>query len=115
VGEDRAKQDAATGNIVILVTAGSSEEAAKIADSLLARWKAACVNIVPGVSSIFRWQGNIESAQESLLVVKTRLSLLDDVVALIKQVHSYDVPEIIALPIIGGNQDYLQWVSEETA
>ena len=115
VGEINTKQDAATGNIVILVTAGSSEEAARIADRLLAGRKVACVNIVPGVNSVFRWQGNIESAQESLLVFKTRLSLLDDVVALIKQLHGYDVPEIIALPIIGGNQDYLQWVSEETA
>jgi periplasmic divalent cation tolerance protein len=109
------KQGMKTDYIVILVTAGSSDEAARIANSLLARRKAACVNIVPGASSIFRWQGNIESAQESLLVVKTRLSLLDDVVALIKQVHSYDVPEIIALPIIGGNQDYLQWIGEEAA
>jgi periplasmic divalent cation tolerance protein len=115
VGEINTKQDAATGYIVILVTAGSSEEATKIAGRLLARRKAACVNIVPRVSSVFRWQGNIESGEESLLVVKTRLSLLDDVVALIKQMHSYDVPEIIALPIIGGNQDYLQWIGKEAA
>ena len=109
------KQGTATDYIVILVTAGSSEEAGKIADRLLAGRKAACVNIVPGVSSVFRWQDSIESSEESLLVVKTRLSLLDDVVALIKQVHSYDVPEIIALPIIGGNQDYLEWIGEEVA
>jgi periplasmic divalent cation tolerance protein len=115
VGQIMTKQGMKTDYIVILVTAGSSEEAARIADSLLARRKVACVNIVPGVSSVFRWQGNIESGQESLLVVKTRLSLLDDVVALVRQVHSYDVPEIIALPIIGGNQDYLQWIDKEAA
>lgn len=101
-------------NVVIFITAGTEEEARKIADRLLNHKKAACVNIVPGVSSLFWWQGKLDSAQESLLVVKTKASLLDEIVSLVKEIHSYDIPEIIALPIVGGNQDYLEWISNET-
>jgi periplasmic divalent cation tolerance protein len=102
-----------TGKVVIFVTASSEEEAGKIAERLLTSRKAACVNIVPGVSSSFWWQGKLDSAQESLLIIKTRASLLQEVVALVKEVHSYSVPEIIALPIIGGNEDYLNWIDGE--
>ena len=99
--------------IVLLITAGNSEEANKIAEVLLNQRKAACLNIVPGVSSLFWWQGKVDSAQESLLIVKTKASLLPEVISLVKGVHSYDVPEIIALPIVGGNQDYLEWIDKE--
>jgi periplasmic divalent cation tolerance protein len=75
--------------------------------------KAACVNIVPGINSLFWWQGAIDSAQESLLVVKTRVALVDDIIRLVKEIHSNDVPEIIALPITCGNKDYLEWVARE--
>ncbi len=99
--------------LVILITAGSLEEAHKIAEVLLKQRKAACVNIVPNVSSHFWWQDKIESAQESLLIVKTRASLLNEIVTLVRESHSYDTPEIVALPIVGGNQDYLEWVDKE--
>ncbi|MFC1909569.1 divalent-cation tolerance protein CutA [Chloroflexota bacterium] len=99
-----------TTYLIILVTTDSSEEANRIAQELLQRKKAACVNIVPGVQSLFRWQDKVDSASEHLLIIKTRAALLDEVVALISQFHSYDVPEIIALPIIGGSRDYLEWV-----
>jgi periplasmic divalent cation tolerance protein len=102
-----------TGNIVILVTTGSEEEAHKVAELLLERRKAACVNIVPGVASSFWWQGKLDSARESLLIIKTRASLLPEIIELVKRVHSYEVPEIIALPIIGGNEDYLKWIDDE--
>lgn len=102
-----------SANVVILITASSEEEAHKIADGLLTQRKAACVNIVPGVSSTFWWQDKIDSEQESLLIVKTRASLLDEIVTLVKEIHSNDVPEVIALPIIGGNQDYLDWIGNE--
>lgn len=75
--------------------------------------KAACVNIVPGVDSSFRWQGKLDSAQESLLIIKTRASLLPEIIEMVKSAHSYSVPEIIALPIIGGNQDYLNWIDDK--
>ena len=99
--------------IVILITASNSEEAYKIAEVLLNQRKAACVNIVPGVSSLFWWQDKLDSAQESLLIVKTKASLLPEIISLVKGIHSYDVPEIIALPIVGGNQDYLEWIGKE--
>ncbi|MCJ7516186.1 MAG: divalent-cation tolerance protein CutA [Dehalococcoidia bacterium] len=102
-----------TGKIVIFVTTSSEPEAHKIADLLLSRRKAACVNIVPGVDSSFWWQGKIDSARESLLIIKTKASLLSEIVDLVKTSHSYEVPEIIALPIIGGNEDYLKWIDNE--
>ena len=100
-------------HIVVFITAADDEEACLISRVLLEQRKAACVNIVPGVSSLFWWQDSIDSAQESLLVVKTRAVLLNEIIQLVKEIHSNDVPEIIALPIIGGNQDYLEWVDNE--
>jgi len=102
-----------TGKVVILITTSTEEEAHKIAEQLLTKRKAACVNIVPKVDSSFWWQGKLDSAQESLLIIKTRASLLQEVINLVKKVHSYSVPEIIALPIVGGNQDYLKWIDDE--
>ena len=101
------------GEIVVFVTAGTEEEARGIAEVLLDKRKAACVNIVPKVDSLFWWQGKLDSAQESLLIIKTKASLLPDVVSLVKGIHSYEVPEIIAMPIIGGNEDYLKWLNSE--
>jgi periplasmic divalent cation tolerance protein len=99
-----------TGRIVVLITAGSGEEAHKMARLLLKKKKAACVNILPGVDSLFWWKGKIDSARESLLLVKTRTSLFPEIVSLVKEIHSYEVPEIIALPIIAGSEDYLRWL-----
>ena len=99
---------------VVFITVGSQEEAQKIATALLEARKAACVNIVPKVESHFWWQGKLNTDQELLLIVKTRASLVDELIDRVKSVHSYDVPEIIALPIISGNQDYLDWLDKET-
>jgi len=100
--------------IVILVTVDSSETARKIAEILLETRKAACVTIIPKVESHYRWQGKVEFAEELLLFVKTRAELLDEVVDLVKKNHPYDVPEIIALPIVEGNHEYLNWIEKET-
>jgi periplasmic divalent cation tolerance protein len=102
-----------TGKIVILVTSGSDAEAHKIADLLLSKRQAACVNIVPAVESSFWWQGKLDLATECLLIIKTKSSLLTDVVNMVKAAHGYELPEIIALPIIGGNEDYLKWIDDE--
>ena len=75
--------------------------------------KAACVNIVSGIDSKFLWKGKIDSSQEILLIIKTRASMLPQIIELVKTVHSYEVPEIIAIPIIGGNDDYLKWMDIE--
>ncbi|NWF77921.1 MAG: divalent-cation tolerance protein CutA [Chloroflexi bacterium] len=99
-----------TEKLVILITTSSEEEARKIAESLVNHKKAACVNIVPRVDSLFWWKGELESAQEGLLLVKTKASLFPEVVELVKRMHSYEVPEIIALPIIAGSDDYLKWL-----
>ncbi len=99
-----------TDRIIVLITTGSEEEAHKIAELLVNEKKAACVNIVPGIDSLFWWEGKIDSAQESLLLVKTRASLFPEIVELVKRMHSYEVPEIIALPIIAGSEDYLKWL-----
>jgi len=101
-----------TGKIVIFITTSTEEEAHKVAELLLGRRKAACVNIVPGVDSSFWWRGKLDSARESLLIIKTTASLLPEIIELVKSVHSYEVPEIIALPIIGGNEDYLKWIDD---
>jgi|TARA_B100002003_G_C13857258_1_gene419891 periplasmic divalent cation tolerance protein len=100
--------------IVVFITTADEQEAKTIANLLLEQKKVACANIVPMVSSIFRWRGKLESENEGLLILKTKISLLNDVVSMVKSAHSYDAPEIIALPIIGGNPDYLNWINEET-
>jgi periplasmic divalent cation tolerance protein len=101
-------------HIVVFITVADEEEARLISRVLLKQRKAACANIIPGVNSLFWWQEKIDSARESLLVIKTRSALLDEVIQLVKEIHSYAVPEIIALPIIGGNRDYLEWIDNET-
>jgi periplasmic divalent cation tolerance protein len=100
--------------IAILITAKDQEEAQKIAKALVKRRQAACVNIVPAVNSHFWWKDKLNTADESLLIVKTRESLLPEVIKTVKKIHSYRLPEIIALPIIGGSRDYLEWIDSET-
>jgi len=99
-----------TGKIVVLITTATEDEAHRIAEILVKQRKAVCVNIVPGVNSLFWWEGKLDSAQESLLIVKAKISNLKKITELVKGVHSYEVPEIIALPILGGNEDYLNWL-----
>lgn len=96
--------------IIVFITIDSAVEARQIAKLLLERKKAACVNIVSEVESHFWWADNLESARESLLIVKTKAVLLPEIINLVKSVHSYSTPEIIALPIVGGNPDYLDWI-----
>ena len=102
-----------TGKIVVFITTSSRDEADKISGLLLNKRKTACVNIVPRVESYFWWQGKLNSAEESLLIVKTKASALSEIIDLVKGAHSYSVPEITALPIIGGSEDYLNWVDAE--
>jgi periplasmic divalent cation tolerance protein len=99
--------------VVILITASIDEEAERIANKLLTQRKAACVNIIPKVRSLFWWKGELDSADEAVLIVKTKASLVDQIVSLVREAHSYEVPEVIALPLIGGNRDYLNWMNDE--
>ncbi len=99
--------------VVLFITTATTAEAQRISRLLLEQRKAACVNIISGVDSLFWWNGKLDSAHETLMVVKTKASLLPEIVNLVKEVHSYGVPEIIALPVIGGNPDYLEWIDKE--
>jgi len=102
-----------TGFAVVLVTASGLEEGNKITAAILDKRLAACVNIVPKISSLFWWQGKIDAADEVLLIIKTRSSRIKDIIAEVKSIHSYSVPEVIALPVMAGNSDYLDWIAGE--
>jgi len=100
--------------VIVLVTVPSQEEGEQIARQVLANKLAACVNIIPNLHSIYIWQGKIENSSEWLLLIKTMPERLPALKQQIRQLHSYDVPEILALPVSQGNQEYIQWVYEST-
>ena len=100
--------------VVMLSTAPREDEALKIARALVDERLVACVNVVPGVRSIYRWEGAVQDDAELLLVMKTQASKREAVVARIKELHSYSCPEAIALDISGGSPDYLSWVTDMT-
>jgi len=100
--------------IIILVTTSSEEEGRKIAQVLVEKRIAACVNIINDIESIYRWKGKISDEKEVLLLIKTRKKLYKSVEGEVRKLHSYEVPEIIALPIISGLKDYLYWIDSET-
>ena len=96
----------------IFITCPSKKEARTIARELIKRKLAACVNIIDRVESLFWWQGNVDSAKEVLLMVKSKKALFPRIVRAVKSKHSYDVPEIIAVPIVDGFAPYLRWIDE---
>lgn len=99
-------------HIVIFITAPSKKEAKDIAARLLKKKLAACVNIIAKIESLFWWQTKIDNAKETLLIIKTKKTKLAKIITLVKSIHSYDVPEIIALPIIAGEKKYLKWIND---
>src|SRR5262245_36745899 len=99
--------------IVVYVTTGSAQEGDKIARTLVEEQLAACVNRTAPVQSIYRWQGNVEQNQEELLMIKTRRELFPALNRRIRELHSYAVPEIIGLPVLEGDRDYLRWLGEQ--
>ena len=96
--------------VVVLVTAKDKKEAHKISIALIKAKLAACVNIVDKVDSVFLWAGKIDQAKESLLVIKSKQEKLPRIIKLVRSLHSYEVPEIIAIPIIDGDWPYLRWI-----
>ncbi len=100
--------------IIILITASSEDEAEKIGKAIVDEHLAACVNIVPEIRSLFFWEGKAQDEREALLVCKSRQPLLDQLISRVRSLHSYAVPEIIALPIVGGSAEYLAWLKETT-
>ncbi len=103
------------GFIVIYVTAGSAQEAEQVAQTLVGEKLAACVNRIKSVRSVYRWQGQVEQSDEELLIIKTRKELFNAVEKRVRELHSYSVPEIIALPIIAGSAAYLGWLRDQVA
>jgi len=97
---------------IALTTAGSVDEAQRLARMLVERRLAACVNILPGVRSIYRWQGAVEEAEEAMLVIKTSRARADAVQTALREAHSYDLPEFLLLPIAGGGAEYLVWLGD---
>jgi len=103
-----------TGEMVIFITAPTVEEGQKIAHCLVSEHLVACVNIVSPVQSIFYWQEKVCDEKEALLICKTRSLFFEKITNRVKELHSYSVPEVIALPVIEGSADYLRWVREVT-
>jgi len=101
--------------IVCYITAPNEDEAVNIARVLVGDRLAACANIVKNVRSIYSWKGTIEDDAEVLMIVKTQKALFQQLSNKVKELHSYDVPEIIALPIVDGSEEYLQWLREATS
>lgn len=101
-----------TDKRLILTTCGSAEEARRIAQEIVQRRLAACVNIVPQVESVYRWKGEIESAAEWLLIIKTTAAAFERLRYALAKLHSYDLPECIAIAIEDGSSEYLEWIGE---
>ena len=99
-------------HVAVLVTAPSKDVGRDVARALLEQKLAACVNVVPSIASFYTWEGELRSDEEVLLVIKTTGAAFDALVAAVRAVHPYDLPEIIALPIVAGSQDYLDWIDE---
>lgn len=102
----------ATKFIIIFVTAASKKEAKQIISALIKKRLVACGNILDGVDSTFIWRGKVDSAKEVLIILKTKKNLFKKVASEIKRLHSYEVPEIIAMPIVEGGKKYLEWINE---
>jgi periplasmic divalent cation tolerance protein len=101
-------------DIVVLITASSEDEAAKIARSLVESKLAGCVNIIKDIRSIYTWEGKVEDESEVLMIAKTQKALFNNLIKKVKELHSYTVPEIIAHPIVDGSEEYLKWLREVT-
>ena len=98
--------------IIVFMTASNGEEAARLADMLVGAHLAACVQILPEMESVYRWQGKIERAPEVLILAKTIRSKFEELEREVRALHSYDTPEIIAVPVVAGSARYLEWLSE---
>jgi periplasmic divalent cation tolerance protein len=104
-----------TDKIVVLTTCNSQEQGAHMARHLIEHRLAACVNILPGVRSFYRWKDNIENTAEVMLVIKSRRDVFNKLSEAIAQVHTYEIPEVIALPVVDGSEAYLNWLDGELA
>ena len=100
--------------LIVLVTTPNNEEAERIADALVSERLAACVNIVPSIESIYRWEGKVTRDRESLMIIKTTDERYDELERRVKDLHSYRTPEVVSLGIERGSQDYIDWLRDST-
>ena len=100
---------------MVYMTAADEDEARRIGRALVEEKLAACVNVIPGMRSIYRWRGEVHDDREVVVIAKTREALVEALVARVKELHSYDCPCVVALPIVAGNPDFLAWIEAETA
>lgn len=98
----------------IYITAASQDEALTIGRAVVEARLAACANVFPGITSVYWWEGSRQEGSEAALILKTRQDLVDQVVAKVKELHSYECPCVVALPIAGGNKEFLDWIAKET-
>src|SRR3954468_463202 len=102
-----------TDKIVVFSACGSEEEAKKLARHLVEARVAACVNVIPGVYSVFHWEGKVDEASEWMLIIKSTRTRLEALKTELAKMHSYQVPEVVAIPIVDGSTDYLDWIDRE--
>ena len=103
-----------TGAVVVYVTAADREAALELGRALVEARLAACANVIDGMESVYWWEGKLEQASEAVLVLKTRAALVESLTERVRALHAYDCPCVVALPIVGGNLDYLAWIAAET-
>jgi len=103
-----------TDKIVVFTTCGSEEEARKLATALIEKHLAACVNITAPVTSVYRWKGSVQESQEWMLIIKSRRERFAELRIVLEGAHSYELPEVLALPVVDGSPNYLAWVEAET-
>lgn len=114
-GAETAARSRGLGVVVVLVTVPDAETGARIGRALVAERLAACVNLVPGLRSFYRWEGEIQEDEEVLLLVKTRADRLPELSRRVQALHPYDLPEVLALPAMGGSAAYLDWIEAEAS
>lgn len=102
-----------TAFIQVLTTTATQADALKTARTLVERRLAGCVQVVGPITSVYRWQGNVETAKEWLCIIKSHHERYDDLEHVIREIHPYDVPEILAVPVVAGSQSYLEWLQDE--
>ena len=102
-----------TGHIQVFTTTDTRESAEKIATELVSKRLAACTQVIGPLTSSYRWEGQLEKSEEWLCIIKTQMAKYNEVERAIKEIHGYDVPEILALPVVAGNRAYLQWLDQE--
>ncbi|MCI0571510.1 MAG: divalent-cation tolerance protein CutA [Myxococcaceae bacterium] len=103
-----------TDALLVLVTAPSAEKGAELARVLVEEELAACGNVLPGLRSIYRWRGRVHDEAEALLLLKTRASLFESLRARVVSLHPYEVPEVVAVPLVAGHAPYLAWIADST-